>query len=373
MTQVVRRWKRHQLCTSYNICIQANCYKLVALNCLNTVLKMTDKRAPPFGAFRLNPLSSPTTISSNREDITTNSDTAKIENKERETTETGDNPISSKAKQTPQNATREKSVDSVDQGVMMKMIVSGPPSQVKRQKILPETLLQKVTNIVRQQTMNQDTSLTGELNSVPLSEGTSTVTNRPMRKLGSGEMQCDSATTSLVTDSLTHCESCVRNESSGEICDRQKTETLEQDEVNKSITEIDNTVETLGKVNEICGPPNPEKLRPVTDGAVVINEDTQINVDETEINPFGNMLIDEFGDVSDTTEVNKESCTKCSNDIETDPFCGLFIENETDNPIDKKASKNKNIAADEVYNLAPLFSGKAYIYLVKLLTRVDIN
>ena len=341
MTQVVHRWKRLQLCTSYNICIQANCYKLVALNCLNIVLKMTDKRAPPFGAFRLNPLSSPTTISSNREDIT-NSDTAKVENKERDTTETGDNSISPKVKQAPQNAAGEKSVDRVDQGVMMKMIVSGPPSQVKRQKILPETLLQKVTNIVRQQIMNQDASLAGELNSVSLSEDTST-------------------------------ESCVSNESSGEICDRQKTETLEQNEVNKSIEEIDNTVETLGKVNEICDPPSHEKLKPATDGAVVINEDTQITVDETGMNPFGNLLIDEYGDLSDTAEVNKEACTKCSNDIETDPFGGLFIENETDNPTDKKASKNKKIAADEVYNLAPLFSGKAYIYLVKLLTRVDIN
>ena len=422
MTHTVHRWNRlcciHQLSGCSSVCVQPTSCKHVLLNCLNIVWKMTDKRAPPIGAFKLNPLKTPDKISAKVDETTQicDSDITNIENMDKDTGGVDIKPDSHMVKQTPNKASVDdayssafdgvKSVERADSGVMMKMIVSGPPSQVKRQKILPETLLQKVTDLVRQQTMNQDVSIPGEMKDKLLEEDANenikhTVSEKDTEELKRNSMPClntqenviaaqnsnqyisqpiaqsvdnklcdsefthtanvqyseqtkdlrdkESLTNMNETYTLADGESCVRLDSCVETGDSFTNKMLEKNRGTKLTERIEKEFEALEGVDEICGPPRSDE----PGSAEVKKGKTQMNVNETEISTLGHLTSDGVGDVSDKTELNKEACTKCISDNEIDPFGGLFPENETDSPDDKKAPKDN----DEIYNIAPLFSG----------------
>ena len=116
------------------------------------LLKMAESKNPPLGSFQINPLS-----------ITTRPDT-KASKKLCATDTSGDvesvgtacgnaqHKETLNAEENIEDAHNMTHVQNTDSMVMKKMVISGPPSKAKRQKVLPESLLQKVTEMVRQQT-----------------------------------------------------------------------------------------------------------------------------------------------------------------------------------------------------------------------------
>ena len=419
MIHAVHCWNRicgiYQLSGCSSVCVQPTSCKHLLFNCLNNVLKMTDKRAPPIGAFKLNPLKTPDEISAKGDETTQicDSDITNIETMDKDLGGVDIKPVSHMVKQTPNKASMDdanssaigtagvKSVERADSGVMMKMIVSGPPSQIKRQKILPETLLQKVTDLVRQQTMNQDVSIPGEMKDKLLEEDANeklkhTVSEKDTEKLKYNSMSCLNTQENVIADQnsnqyisqpiaqslcdtefthsanvqyseqtkdlrgkesltnmneLAYGKSCVRLDSCVETGDSLTNKTLEKNRGTKLTERIEKEFEALEGVDEICGPPRSDEH-----GSAITEVEkgkTQINVNGTEISPLENLISNGVGDVSDKAELNKEACTKCISDNEIDIFDGLFLENETNSPDDKKAPKDN----DEIYNIAPLFSG----------------
>ena len=386
------------------------------------------KRVPPIGAFKLNPLRTSEKLSIEGDELTPNCnpDITNVKDMDIVTGRADIKPVSQQISNKANMADAKSSVfttagvnpvEKVDSGVMMKMIVSGPPSQVKRQKILPDTLLQKVTDIVRQQTMNKDVSIPREMKDILLEEETNdsikdAVSENDTEKLklnsatylntqdNSIEAQnsnqyisqsiaqsadnklCESEFTHPVnvqyskqtkdlsvkesltnmneTDTLALCESCIGLDYRVETGDSFTNKTLVNNRETKSKERIEKEFETLGEFEENFGsPPSDELGSALTE---VEKEETQRNANETEISSLGNLFSSEVGDVYDTAELDKEACTKCISDTEVDPFVGLFLENETNSCSDKKASKDSKISADEIYNIAPLFSGKASFY-----------
>ena len=429
MKHVLYHWNRicavHQVYGCSTNYLQFISSKCLVLDYLKSLLKMAEKRGPPIGAFQLNPLGIHMKVSAKGDGTPQSygSENTSVEKLDRGTDDTEMKLVSHKVKQTTKTAKR---VDSgvmmdlgvmMDSGVMMKMVVSGPPSQAKRQKVLPESLLQKVTDIVRQQTINSNASLLGEKenkshdtnentkdcmaekdindmkcnslecvntqpdtctisaqnrnqynvvsqpiaqstdNSLCNSKGTNTVSIQL-----SEETQSLSITETLTSmdenDSLAHCLSCFSLDSTMETDESFINKTVDLNEGTEVTEKRENKVEAIEHVDEICGPPHSDKHD--SDMAEINKEEMQMSVSETGMNLFENFFIDEVGEKNDKVEQIKETHT-CTSDTETDPFSGLFLENENDIGNDKKTSK-KDKRTDEIYNIAPLFTGICCTY-----------
>ena len=131
------------------------------------LLKMAESKNPPLGSFQLNPLTIAT-----RPDTKVNQElplkklyatdtpgdvesvgTACGNAQHKEMLNAEENILSGSLTASDiGDAYNMTHVQNTDSMVMAKMVISGPPSKAKRQKVLPESLLQKVTKMVRQQT-----------------------------------------------------------------------------------------------------------------------------------------------------------------------------------------------------------------------------
>ena len=144
------------------------------------LLKMSESKNPPLGSFQLNPLSIAT-----RPDTKVNQElplnkvcatdksgdvesvgTACGNAQHKETLNAEENILSGSLTASDiEDGLNMTHVQNTDSMVMSKMIISGPPSKAKRQKVLPESLLQKVTEMVRQQTSCPASSESEDVNS----------------------------------------------------------------------------------------------------------------------------------------------------------------------------------------------------------------
>ena len=139
----------------------------IALRLSQKILKMAESKNPPLGSFQLNPLSIAT-----RPDTKVNQElplnkvcatdtsgdvesmgTACGNAQHKEMLNAEENILSGSLTASDiEDAHNMTHVQNTDSMIMSKMVISGPPSKAKRQKVLPESLLQKVTEMVRQQT-----------------------------------------------------------------------------------------------------------------------------------------------------------------------------------------------------------------------------
>ena len=131
------------------------------------LLKMTESKNPPLGSFQLHPLSIATRpeakvnqalpikklCATDTPGDVESVGTARGNAQHKETLNAEENILSgSLTASDVEDAHNMTHVQNTDSMVMSKMVISGPPSKAKRQKVLPESLLQKVTEMVRQQT-----------------------------------------------------------------------------------------------------------------------------------------------------------------------------------------------------------------------------
>ena len=126
------------------------------------LLKMAESKNPPLGSFQLNPLSIATTPDTNASKKLCATDTSgDVESvgtscgnaQYKETLNAEENILSGSLTASDiEDAHNMTHVQNTDSMMMSKMVISGPPNKAKRQKVLPESLLQKVTEMVRQQT-----------------------------------------------------------------------------------------------------------------------------------------------------------------------------------------------------------------------------
>lgn len=250
--------------------------------------------------------------------------------------------------------------------------------------MLPESLLQRVTDIVRQQTVT--TAAFGKENvpssiEMEISENRAVYTQEKQNLVeGLKEQHCSIGDEELVQELSTSqsdvgtCDSCtVKLESSNtvitNICHKNElvgvydkfvhnssSSSFPTDKSDSSLDKIlerkadmdmnIDKIETVSVVTEICGQPCPDNHYK---GLTEHEEKEKIIASETEIDPFKNFILDEV--IRNELEKKTESSMY---DPETDPFGALFLDEQNNDEVMVHDTKE----VDEIYNIAPLFTGK---------------